>query len=190
MKTVRINLSQDYKAWIQRTMEKYGYKTNLLTPEHKEYTKKYLEENYNKSNFYEIRRKSGKKKFVLQSNIYDLVVENIEMIETKYEEIFSSSNYNYLFYKNECRRFTRRNIKKLFEKWDGKDYYDGEDIKDYFQLEHNNRLYPTIDHKISVYHGFKNDIDPKVIGSLENLCITKRTINSAKRQLIEEDFKI
>jgi hypothetical protein len=32
-------------------------------------------------------------------------------------------------------------------------------------------------------------IDPKEIGSLENLCITKRAINSAKRQLIEEDFK-
>ena len=62
------------------------------------------------------------------------------------------------------------------------------DILNNFKLDHNDPNYPTIDHKISVYYGFKNSIDPNIIGSIDNLCITKRSINSSKRHLIEEEF--
>ena len=68
------------------------------------------------------------------------------------------------------------------------DYYDGEYIQEYFELEHNDKRYPTIDHKISVYYGFVNKIEASVIGSESNLCITKRSINSSKREQIEEQF--
>ena len=42
------------------------------------------------------------------------------------------------------------------------------------------KSYPTIDHKISVFNGFINNISPEEISQLENLCITKRTNNSKK----------
>jgi hypothetical protein len=75
---------------------------------------------------------------------------------------------------------TRKHKKKLYTEWNGLDYYDYDDIKENLCLESKDRLFPTIDHKISVLYGFKNEIDPIVIGSIENLCITKRTNNSKK----------
>ncbi len=45
--------------------------------------------------------------------------------------------------------------------------------------------YPTIDHKISVHYGFINNINPEEISSLENLCLTKRRINSKKNSKID-----
>jgi hypothetical protein len=83
-------------------------------------------------------------------------------------------------YCRNIRNITNKNKKILFENWDGKDYYDGEYIRDNFLLESGNKDYPTIDHKMSVSYGFKNGILPEEIGKLENLCITKRTINSRK----------
>lgn len=50
--------------------------------------------------------------------------------------------------------------------------------------------YPTIDHKISVYYGFINNISPEEIGDISNLCITKRWINSTKRDSIESEFNL
>ena len=51
-----------------------------------------------------------------------------------------------------------------------------------------NLLQPTIDHKISVFYGFINNIDPKKIGSYKNLCICARKTNSYKSRLIEKEF--
>lgn len=86
----------------------------------------------------------------------------------------------WLNYFYEVKKITRKNKKKLFENWDGNDYYDGEYIKEYMSMNSSNRFYPTIDHKISVTHGFKNGISPEEIGKIENLCITKKYINSSK----------
>ena len=61
-------------------------------------------------------------------------------------------------------------------------------IKGYLSYSHTHRFYPTMDHKISVFYGFINSIDPNFIGSIDNLCITKRSINSKKREMIEEEF--
>jgi hypothetical protein len=93
-------------------------------------------------------------------------------------------------YRKLVRKYTNRNKKKLFEDWTGFDYYDGEFIKGNFSLSHKNRLYPTIDHKISIFYGFKNKIEAEEIGDITNLCITKRSINSSKRGLIEEVYKL
>lgn len=92
------------------------------------------------------------------------------------------------FYKNEVGRFTRKNKKKLYENWNGYDYYDSELINVYLSYKHTHRFYPTIDHKVSLYFGFINNINPEEIGSIENLCITKRFINSIKGKLTENDF--
>jgi hypothetical protein len=93
-------------------------------------------------------------------------------------------------YKRKVRNITNSNKKYLYENWDGNDYYDNELIKGYLSHTHTHRFYPTIDHKISVYFGFMNNISPEEIGSLENLCITKRYINSMKGKLIENNFNI
>lgn len=86
----------------------------------------------------------------------------------------------FLLYKRDCRRVTYRFKKILFENWDGYDYYDNEYIKDNLNLNNTNPSYPTIDHKTSILHGFINGIDVEVIGNINNLCITKRSINCSK----------
>ena len=50
---------------------------------------------------------------------------------------------------------------------------------DNFNLVSGNKNYP-IDHKISVSYGYKHNIPAEEIGKMENLCITKRCINSSK----------
>ena len=36
--------------------------------------------------------------------------------------------------------------------------------------------------------GDANNIDPEIIGSIDNLCITKRYLNCIKNKMIEKDF--
>ena len=91
-------------------------------------------------------------------------------------------------YKRVIRRLLYKNKIKKYENWDGYDYYDGEYIKDYLKLNHTNKKYPTIDHIISVYFGFIEGISPYYIGRLENLCITKRGINSSKGNKTQYEF--
>ena len=84
-------------------------------------------------------------------------------------------------YKRNCKKLTSRNRKKLFENWNGFDYYDREYIKGNVSLNQLDPNYPTIDHKISIFHGFINGIPEEIVSSIDNLCITKRKINSSKR---------
>ena len=69
------------------------------------------------------------------------------------------------------------------------DYYDNEIIKDNFNLHYNDASYPTTDHKFSIIYGFKNGFSTEFIGSIENLCFTKRKLNSEKGQSTEQEFK-
>ena len=77
-------------------------------------------------------------------------------------------------------RLTKHNKKELLEKWNSLDYYDGEYIKDNFNLEYYDINYPTIDHKISIFYGYENNMKPEEISNIGNLCFTKRCINSSK----------
>jgi hypothetical protein len=178
--------TDEFKKRVENTnIKKYGFKTNLISPEHIENNKKIMMEKYNTDKFYEIRNRN-RSKFSLNKDVYDLVKDDIFRSEDLYD--INILNNEYLTYRNECRRITKGNIKLLIKNWDGYDYYDGLFIGENFKLDHNHVDYPTIDHKISVYYGFKNSIDPNVIGSIDNLCFTKRGINSSKRDLNEEDF--
>ena len=87
----------------------------------------------------------------------------------------------FLLYKRNCRKLTNRFKKELYENWNGYDYYDNEYIKNNMNLHNTNKNYPTIDHKISIFYGFINNISEEEISSINNLCITKRSINSSKR---------
>jgi hypothetical protein len=91
-----------------------------------------------------------------------------------------SKKSDWELYKTTVRNQTKQSLKLL--KWDGTDFYDGSYIKDNFILSHIDNDYPTIDHKISIYDGFLNNISTHVISDVENLCWTKRIINITKNK--------
>ena len=64
---------------------------------------------------------------------------------------------------------------------------DNEYIKIYFDYPSKNMNYPTIDHRISKYFGFLNNIPPEEIYKIENLCFAERWINSAKNSKLSFD---
>ena len=86
-------------------------------------------------------------------------------------------------------RETNKNKKHLFEKWNGFDYYDNEYIKNNFKYEPRSSNYPTIDHKTSIRYGYDNNINITNISSINNLCITKKKINSSKYTKTEQEYK-
>lgn len=94
----------------------------------------------------------------------------------------------FFIYRRKVHNLTNKNKSILFENWNGYDYYDNTYIKN--NIEINNGNYPSIDHKVSVYYGFKNNISEEVISDIENLCITKRSLNAKKGILNEDIFKI
>lgn len=101
------------------------------------------------------------------------------------KQYFIKNGYNvetdeFELYKNKVYRLTKKIKKELTKLWNGLDYYDNEYIKDNFNLPYYNRNYPTIDHKIPIYEGFKNNISAEEIADISNLCFTKRYINSRK----------
>lgn len=100
--------------------------------------------------------------------------------ELKGDWIKSEERSEWILYKNKVRSLTYKNKKNLYLDWDGFDFYDGEYIKDNLNLNHNNNLYPTIDHKISIFYGFIQGFPPEFISSIDNLCLTKR-INNIKK---------
>lgn len=170
---------------IKKTfIEKYGVNHYSQTSDWKS---KYL------SNILEI----GKK--IRETCLEKYGVENVSQIKQVYDKIIKTKIENnqiipesllsdWDVYKKKVRKITNYNKKYLFENWDGLDYYDNENIKSYFSYSYTHRYYPTIDHKISVYYGFTNNIDPELIGGFDNLCITKRYLNSIKNKLIEKEF--
>jgi hypothetical protein len=168
-------------------IERYGYETNLIHPVYKHRIKETLKELYGTENWYEIRN-TKKQKFKISDELNSLKEKEITKSESNYD--LSHINNDYILYRNEVRRITDKHTKILYEQWDGTDYYDNEYIKENSNLHFNDPNYPTIDHKLSVYYGFVNNIDPEIIGDISNLCITKRYINSTKNKLIETEFKL
>jgi hypothetical protein len=93
-------------------------------------------------------------------------------------------------YRYNCYNLTLKNKKELLNKWNGFDYYDNEYIKNNFNLFYQDKNYPTIDHKISIYYGFRHKLSIQDISSIDNLCLTKRTINSKKNIKTEKEFSV
>jgi hypothetical protein len=91
-------------------------------------------------------------------------------------------------YKREIKLYTRRSKHELFNNWNGYDFYDGEYIKDNLKLYQTDKLYPSIDHKISVFNGYLRGISAEEISHIDNLCITKRGINSSKGKKDVNEF--
>jgi hypothetical protein len=177
-----MQLEESKKIMSQRNIEKYGVKTTLLLDETKTKISKTLMVKYNTDKWYLIRTPNSKKFIFKNIESKEFSLDNPE---NNYQDIYDES---YLTYRTEVRRITKRNQKKLLKEWNGYDYYDGENIIKNLELSPTDKDYPSIDHKISIYYGYKNNINPNLIGDITNLCITKIKINSAKRDLIEEEF--
>lgn len=94
----------------------------------------------------------------------------------------------FLQYKRKCRKLTDKNKALLYAEWDGYDYYDGEYIKKFSKLHFLDRRYPTIDHKVSILHGFRTDMSVEDVCAIDNLCITKRFINCSKRAACHDSY--
>jgi hypothetical protein len=175
---------------IEKIRQTFLERYDVLNPSQLESTK--LKKLLRKSEIDKLRKETcieryGVDNVAKDKNIYEKVSNTKELNGvTIPKELLSDWN----IYKRKVRNITNSNKKNLYENWNGNDYYDNELIKGYLSHTHTHRYYPTIDHKISVYFGFMNDISPEEIGSLDNLCITKRFINSMKGKLIENNFNI
>jgi hypothetical protein len=141
---------------------------------------------------YEIRNK------IKKTNLEKWGVENIFQSEDIKDLIKQKNieNGNWIddlsglnSYRRRIKTLTNKVKLEFINNWDGYDYYDNEYIKENLKLYRNNRLYPTIDHKISIFSGFLKKIDPVKISSIDNLCMTKRYINSSKNKKTESEFK-
>jgi hypothetical protein len=117
--------------------------------------------------------KYGKENYNQTEEIKEIRIKN----GTKIPDELKS---NYDKYKFDVRKQTDKIKKNLFENWNGLDYYDNENIREYLKLYFGDKNYPTIDHKISIYFGFINNIEKNIISDIKNLCITKRSVNSSK----------
>lgn len=122
-------------------------------------------------------------------------VENPAQSEEIMNKILLSRGFNRSYdisefndYQYKVVRLTSKNRKELLENWDGYDYYDNEYILENYNLSPNDKLYPTIDHKKSIFYCFGNDISIYDASDITNLCITKRYINSRKNRKNEDDF--
>jgi len=145
--------------------------------------------NKNRQDYYSCKHCKNLKTFKTKKERYGSGNYNNskQMIKTKEEKniyISATKSKPFQLYRKMVGRFTYKYKKLLYENWDGYDYYDAEYIKDYFQLKSSNMKYPTIDHKISLFQGFTENIAPYIIGDINNLCITKREINLKKSSKI------
>ena len=105
---------------------------------------------------------------------------------------------DFSLYRRKVKNETNKWKSLLFDSWDGRDYYTGGVLvtNEEYKLNNpnthvnRNKLQPTVDHKISVFVGFMNDIDHKIIGNIDNLCVCAKITNSTKSSLSEEQYKI
>ena len=103
--------------------------------------------------------------------------------------IHNCEKESFEWYSKIVRFETRKKVKQLFESWDGLDFYTKEKLiltKEFKQLYPNenkfqNKLLPTVDHKISVFEGFMKKLNPFDIAAIDNLVICSLKKNSSKQ---------
>jgi hypothetical protein len=158
--------SNEIKNTIKNTiMYKYGVSHVMLLSSIKDKIKNTCLERYgveNPLNNLKIKEKSKQTRIKNGSQIPDSLLSDWEI------------------YRKEVKNETYKHKRKLFIEWDGFDFYDNEYIIN--NEDYKNSNYPTIDHKTSIFKGFNEKICPIIIGHIDNLCITKKRINSSKNR--------
>ena len=115
----------------------------------------------------------------------DIMIKTLKTIENNRTYDLS----NYWVYRYKSIQLLNKVRNEIFNNWNGYDYYDGEYIAENLTLKPSDRLYPTIDHKMSVYFAYINNISIEKVSDIENLCITKKGNNSRKNRKNEDVFK-
>lgn len=178
-------------------LQKYGVNNPFLVPGAKENKDKTMMDLYGTTNHQEIQKTKEKTKNTLLKRYGVEHNSHINGIQEKIRKTKEELGYQrpkeliseFESYRNKCIQLKNKKRKELFNNWDGFDYYDNEHILEFKNLHHNHPKYPTIDHKISILYGFKNNISPEELSETKNLCITKRNINSSKNRMNENEFK-
>lgn len=189
---------EEIKDKIKKTnIKKYGVENPSQSEEIKNNIKKINKKKFGYENVFQseeikdkIKETNIKKygtEYYVQSNYYK--EKYINNYLKKYNETPDSRNFKIKLYRNKISSLTNNLKNELFEQWNGFDFYDNEYIKDNFNLYYLDKNYPTIDHKISVNYGFNNNISPEEISKIENLCVTKRSLNSKKQDKCYEGKK-
>ena len=160
-------LKEKQDKWKQTNLELYGVENAFQSEFFKEKIRQYYRDNFNGAEW--------------NTQVKDIRDKNGWIPDEDLE--------GFIKYKRIARRLTLRNKKTLLKNWNGYDYYDNEYIKDYFILNFKDKKYPTIDHKMSLKYGYLNGINEEIISNMDNLCITKRCINSKKRIMTEDEYK-
>jgi hypothetical protein len=176
--------------------EKYGVDNVFFIPGVRDKKNNTMLELYGTINSQEIPETKNKTKQTLLDKYGVNSVRNIPGVEEKIrltkerlglqrpkELISALESFRY-----QCVTLKNKMKKELFKIWDGYDFYDKEYIKNNLCLPSNDPCYPTIDHKISILYGFLNNITIDEISAFENLCITKRKLNSKKKGKNEKEF--
>lgn len=168
--------NKEIKNQIENTnIKKYGFKNPFQSDEIK---RKIIKTNLSK---YGVEYYSQSKEKIIKTLATN--IKNGRWV--KIEDRTDFYNYYLLVYSH-----TMKNKKELFDNWSGYDFYTNEYILENFNLDSNDKNYPTIDHKNSIRYGFDNNIPYNEISDIENLCITTRSTNSSKNKKIESEFKI
>ena len=102
--------------------------------------------------------------------------------------VYDSDIENFKKYHKEVNLYTERNKKKLIK--NNYCYYTGIEFADVNRLNinPNDPLKRSVDHKISILRGFVENIDPEIIGSHINLVYCIRYCNTLKANMSVEDF--
>jgi hypothetical protein len=173
--------------------KKYGVNHQMEIQEVKEKIKKTCLERYSDENFRNTdkRRITCLEKYgVTHDNKLDSQKEKRKITRIKKgTQLPDNMIEPYALYRRQVDNISDRLKPELLKVWNGYDYYDGEYIRDNFNLSAYDKNYPTLDHKMSVIHGFSNNIPVEKIAELNNLCFTKNRINSKKGSLNENEYK-
>ena len=162
--------SEDYiKIQKEYCMEKYGVDNFFKTIEFKDKREQTLLDRYGTIYFQGLDEVMEKRK---NTCIKKYGVEKTGYLNKNLTKDFTL----FKIYQRNCRNLTNQIRKFIFKNWDGYDYYDNEYIKENLSLHNHNRNYPTIDHKISIYKGFEDNIPESVI------CIVQKTFVLQKEQ--------
>jgi hypothetical protein len=183
-----VNYSQtnEYKEKFKKTcMSKYGFNNPSQIEKFKDKRKQTMLDRHGVEYYVlsdDFSAKSEKTSIKNYGTAHPMMSEKMKEIKKKYyiSKGFNITTDEFELYKNKVYLLTKK-IKNVFLlSWDGKDFYDGENIKDNFNLPYHHKNYPTIDHKTSIFEGFKNNTPIEQIADISNLCLTKRCINSRK----------
>lgn len=159
------NQSEIVKSKIKKTcLEKYGVEYYLATDECKERSIKHFQEKYG-VNFYSQSEDFKRKMTDLyeSEDFRNKLIERGLMLDPN---ILDEKN---VYYYN-VHQFTKSNLKKYGKMYLGEGWED--------QIGKNKY---HIDHIVSISYGFKNKIDPKIIGSIHNLRLLLYVENCKKK---------